>query len=102
MYTFDKLEADIVGQNYNAVSIGKSVNGRDIYAIKVGNGGKTFFITRRYPRKRKRNLRFGNETAEKVDGARGKHRHLLFFTHAQSGRSAVVCLRKRRSVSFAS
>lgn len=45
MYTFDKLEADIVGQNYNAVSIGKSVNGRDIYAIKVGNGGKTFFIT---------------------------------------------------------
>lgn len=44
MYTFDKLEADIVGQNYNAVSIGKSVNGRDIYAIKVGNGGKTFLL----------------------------------------------------------
>ena len=44
MYTFDKLEADIVGQNYNAVSIGKSVNGRDIYAIKVGNGGENFFF----------------------------------------------------------
>lgn len=45
MYTYSQLKSDISRYGYNAVSIGKSVKGRNIYAIKAGEGGNTFFIT---------------------------------------------------------